>query len=648
MTLSYFSFALISLSIVFIILMIVKSIVLIGSTETGLVIKRLAFRKLKGDDPIAFRGEAGYQAQLLSPGLRFKLWPIFKVEKFPWVQVPAGEIGVVIAQVGKNLPTGAKSATYKNIFGQFQDLKIFIDNGGQKGVQRPVLNPGYLGAIHPVAFTVITASNVYGKPINKEIAKRMEVKYNMSDEKLRVTQITPSDDTSVIGIVTTHDGDPLEKSDIANRIGGYEDIKEMEEADCTNGELVETILSTKNGVHNNYQDFQSFIDNGGKIGLQHDPLLRGTYLLNPFLVSVEIHEMLVVEQGEVAVIKSYVGLVTQDTSGEDFKFGSIVRPGHRGIWQEALRTGKYAINPRCYKPIKVSTSILTLNWAETNSRAHDLDEELSQITAKSKEGFEFNLDLQVQIHVSDTQAPRVISMVGSMENLVNEVLQAAVGNHFRDKLQSLKAIQFIEERNEIQETAQQFISEKLKDYNVETRGVYIQDVILPNDIVAVLTEREIASQQIATFKKQEEAENQRIAMEKTKGEADMQSALASSKVNIDIKKNTSDARILEAKGEATYISETGKAHAARVEAEGLAKAKGYREQVAALGADNTARINIASLQANATIKLPQTLSISSSEGNANNDLISTVVGSILAGNKIVEEDKPVETEADNA
>ena len=34
------------------------------------------------------------------PGLRFKLWPIFGVKKFPWVQVPAGEIGVVIAQVG--------------------------------------------------------------------------------------------------------------------------------------------------------------------------------------------------------------------------------------------------------------------------------------------------------------------------------------------------------------------------------------------------------------------------------------------------------------------------------------------------------------------------------------------------------------------
>ena len=84
------------------------------------------------------------------------------------------------------------------------------------------------------------------------------------------------------------------------------------------------------------------------MGLQHDLLRYGAYNFNPFLVPVELVPMLVVNQGEVAVIKAYVGLATEDTSGADFKFGSLVRPGHRGIWQEPLRTGKYAINPRCY------------------------------------------------------------------------------------------------------------------------------------------------------------------------------------------------------------------------------------------------------------------------------------------------------------
>jgi len=192
-------------------------------------------------------------------------------------------------------------------------------------------------------------------------------------------------------------------------------------------EIIAALIGTKNDLHNNYQDFQAFLDNGGRIGLQHDPLLYGAFLLNPFLVQVELVPMTVVQQGEVAVIKSYVGLPTEDTSGEHFKFGAMVNPGHQGIWYEPLRTGKYPLNPRIYAAEIVPTSILTLNWASETSDAHDLDESLAPITAKSREGFEFIIELQVLIHVPDTKAAQVISMVGTMKNLVNEVLESAVG-----------------------------------------------------------------------------------------------------------------------------------------------------------------------------------------------------------------------------
>ena len=98
------------------------------------------------------------------PGLRIKLWPIFAVQKHPWVQVPAGEIGVVIAQVGAELPIGAKSGVYQPEFGNFSNLRQFIELGGQKGVQRPVLPPGTLMPVHPVAFLVLTPQAVYGLP----------------------------------------------------------------------------------------------------------------------------------------------------------------------------------------------------------------------------------------------------------------------------------------------------------------------------------------------------------------------------------------------------------------------------------------------------------------------------------------------------
>src|SRR4029079_7280320 len=124
-----FVIVLLALAIVaLVVICLLKSVKTIGPTEVGLVTKRFGLGKLADDNPIAFKGEAGYQAKLLMPGLRFKLWPIFGVKKFPWVQVPAREFGVVIAQVGAQLPVGAKSAVFRSEFGNFSDLATFVDN----------------------------------------------------------------------------------------------------------------------------------------------------------------------------------------------------------------------------------------------------------------------------------------------------------------------------------------------------------------------------------------------------------------------------------------------------------------------------------------------------------------------------------------
>jgi regulator of protease activity HflC (stomatin/prohibitin superfamily) len=635
--------------VVIVVFVVWKSFHSVGATEVGLVGKRFAFRKLGEDNPIAFRGEAGYQATMLMPGLRFKLWPLFGVKKFPWVQVPAGEIGVVIAQVGAPLPIGAKSAVYKAELANFSNLHSFIEQGGQKGVQRPVLPPGTLVPIHPVAFLVLTPQTVYGLPVSPDLASQAKGKtltpesFGLSADQLRVVVIAPDPNgIDMVGVVTALEGEPLPSGDIASRLGGFEDVAAIEASNAggstatTDAQLIDLLLGSKNTLHNNYQDFQAFLDNGGKIGLQHDTLLYGAYLLNPFLVRVDLVPMLVVNQGEVAVIKGFVGLPTDDTSGAEFKFGSIVRPGHRGIWQEPLRTGKYAINPRVYAAEIVPTFILTLNWADATSEAHDLDAQLSSIVGKSREGFIFQIDLQVQIHVPDTKAPKVISMVGTMRNLVSEVLQSAVGNHFRNTLQALEAVKFIETRREVQAAAFEAITRYLSQYDVETKGVYIQDVAFPEALVVVLTQREIANQEKATFEEQQRAETSRIEMEKAKGTANMQSQLASAQVGVQIKTNEAQAREQEAKGEAAYVQLTGEAEGARrqaiglgeakaTEALGLARAIGFNAQKEALGGPATAVVAVANAVADGHITVVPEVLVTGGGGGSFDGLAATLM-----------------------
>lgn len=581
--------------VVLVALVVLRSFHSIGPAQVGLVNKRIG-AKLGDDQLVARQGEAGYQADLLMPGLRFKLWPVYGVERCDWVQVPPDHIGLVIAQVGVALPTGAKSAIYKQEFGNFASIRTFLDGGGQRGVQRPVLPPGTTAPIHPIGFVVVTADRVFGKMVSASTARAVQ---EVEASALKVVHITPQGNRDVVGVVTTLEGPP--SGDIASRIGGFADVTAMEETGGSPTSVIQAVLRSKNDLHDNYQDYQAFLLNGGCIGLQHDPLLYGSYLLNPFLVKVELREMLVVRQGEVAVIKSYVGLPTEDTSGEEFKFGSIVKPGHQGIWSEPLRTGKYTLNPRIYEAEIVPTSILTLNWSHATSEAHNLDARLSPIDAKSKEAFTFSIDLQVQIHVPDTRAPKVISMVGTMQNLVNEVLQSAVGNYFRNKLQTLGATEFIEKRDEVQSAAETYIQQYLSRYEVETRGVYIQGVVFPEDLVKVLTTREIAAQEKATFAQQRDAQVARVSLEQQRGVADMQSQLAQANVSIDIERSKAEAARARAEGEAAVITTTGAAEATRTqaigqatasaeEALGLARAKGFEAQRQAIGSEPTALV----------------------------------------------------------
>jgi hypothetical protein len=106
-----------------------------------------------------------------------------------------------------------------------------------------------------------------------------------------------------------------------------------------------------------------------------------------------------------------------------------------------------------------------------------------------------------------------------------------------------------------------------------------------------LTEREIANQEIATFRMQQSAQMERVNMEKAKGTADMQADLARSAVGVDIKSNDARARQKEGEGEAAYIEQTGRAAGAEVRAVGLARAEAYERQVAALGQNATAVVN---------------------------------------------------------
>jgi hypothetical protein len=139
--------------------------------------------------------------------------------------------------------------------------------------------------------------------------------------------------------------------------------------------------------------------------------------------------------------------------------------------------------------------------------------------------------------------------------------------------------------------------------------------MFPSQLVQVLTAREVANQQQATFKAEKEAQDKRLDLEASRGKADMQSELAKSVVGIDIAKNKASAVQAEADGESYRLDKVGRASAVRTEAEGLAVARGLEAQQQAIGKEQTMAVNIAKALASGSQRfMPENLALTLGEG----------------------------------
>jgi len=554
--------------------------VLISERQVGIVVKRFGSRGLDPGRLVALDGESGYQADTLAPGLHFGYWPWqYRVIKVPVVVVPQGEIALVIAADGAAIPA-------ERILGRivdcdnFQDARKFLLNGGEKGRQLGILTAGTY-RINTALFNVITSATA--------------PEHGMSPDTLLLHHVQPD----MVGIVTTLDGRPIEAGEIA-------------------GPVI--------AGHDNFQNAQAFLDGGGRRGLQEQILLSGTWNLNPWFVQVEQVPMVQIPIGYVGVVISYVGQAHVDVSGLEFKHGDLVNAGHKGVWVTPLYPGKHPINTRVMKVELVPTTNIVLNWA-TRTEAHHYDEKLQSITVRSKDGFAFNLDVSQIIHVGALDAPKVISRVGSMQNLVDHVLQPIVGNYFRNSAQDYTVLDFLGARSQRQVEAAEHIREALGAYDVQAIDTLIGDINPPAQLMQTQTDRKIAEEQRKTYEVQEAAQKQRQQLVRQTSLADIQQQVVGAEQGVNIAELQANAHIKQATGqaEATRLQALGEAEAIR--ATGGAKAQAYRAGVEALGAQGYTLMQLMQIVGERNVRIVPDVNVSGA--NANPGMIDGMLGLML-------------------
>ncbi len=324
-------------------------------------------------------------------------------------------------------------------------------------------------------------------------------------------------------------------------------------------------------------------------GRQLQVLVEGTYYINRLFGTVEMIPKTTIEVGNVGVVVSYTGETGLDLSGTGYRHGELVEKGKRGVWEEALLPGKYAFNTYAGKVISIPTTNFILKWIRTETGAHHFDENLSEVSLITKDAFEPSLPLSVVVHIDYQKAPLVIQRFGDIKKLVEQTLDPMVSAYFKNVGQTRTLIQLLQERSAIQKIASEEMKDKFEHYNLELEEVLIGTPTSQKgdtQIEVILTQlrsRQIATEQVETYGRQEQAAVKERELREAEARAQMQTRLTEAELNINIQTDQGKAEYQRSLQQASQIRALAAAEAERVARIGIAQALATEEQVRAYG-----------------------------------------------------------------
>lgn len=577
----------------------------IANTQVGLVEKLWSADGSVGEGHLIVVGpEAGYQARVLRGGLHFGYWCWqYRIHRVPLTVVSQGKIGYVFARDGEPLPP---EQTLGRVVpcNHFQDAAGFLggngpENGstprGQRGRQRAILREGVY-AINLALFVVITEDRVYrlmlGDSKDDQVSQWHRELLQVGgfrpvvvggQERAVLTEASdaetpeaaqPQGDT--IGIITVHDGPTLDPGEIIAPAVGRD--------------------ATEPHYHNNYQDIEAFLRAGGRRGRQLVPLTDGTYFINRWFATVELIPKTLVPIGSVGVVVSYYGKQGQDLSGESFRHGERVAEGSRGVQTNTLSPGKYPFNTYAGRVHLVPTTNFVLHWITGRTEMHRYDESLKSIDLVTADAYEPVLPLSVVVHLDYQKAPAVIQRFGDIKKLITQTLDPMLSAYFRDIAHKKTMLELLHDRDLIQQEARGELRHRFAEFDIELVDVLIgkpetqQASGQIETLLEQLRTRQLSREQLQTYQEQCAAAEKLQILKRAQAEAEKQTELTNSRVEIEIAGNRAEAELLQARKRAEQTVVTaeadgksralvGEGESKRISLQGEAEAEVLRKKI---------------------------------------------------------------------
>lgn len=410
-------------------------------------------------------------------------------------------------------------------------------------------------------------------------------------------------------------------------------------------------------------DAAYFLGEGkGVRGPQSTVLFPGAYTPNPYLWDkMKLVDATTIKQGTVGVVNSFVqgpvdfGLFKR-TPSEDGKLrvltgariprgeghhstSGLVPTGNIGVWEEALPTGLYYINPEAYIITHVPSVATVYEYRggyEKRIANLEVDEKsqvkmtvtTSQVPADPNaadtaivtkiEGWEVPQEMRVLVQIDPELAPFVVANLkltqeNATELIENRVITPVIRSVARDvaggavlpfqtqkmildekglpilgadgtpkttvvhEVRAAKLMDFVENRSALENAMEQKAREEAAKDGIVIMEVRLSESVLPAEYMGSRKREQLAQQLTRAMMQEESAQMQRQKTENARATAEQQQDLVKGQIAALVAEQQKQAAITKAEGEKAIM---------------LAQAEGQKAQMDVLGADATMKMQM--------------------------------------------------------
>jgi hypothetical protein len=362
---------------------------------------------------------------------------------------------------------------------------------------------------------------------------------------------------------------------------------------------------------------QTFIEQGGFRGPQETVLKPGSYRLNRYLFDVRVDQdtsATIIPTGQVGVVKSNVqqtGLnckeemvrVSQAQHDADALSVPLVPKGCIGLWKEPLLPGAYYLNRHAYDVTLVDTRVQTWEYkGGYTRRIIDLSidqqgnlkqtertvEEPMPSTAVDRavfvkvEGWDIPQELRAVAQISPENAPIVAGSVGGIQEIEHRILTPLIRSIVRNvagssirvpkkedgkivgyEFRPTRVLDLIENREAIEDTIEELIKLEARKAGVEIKEIRLGEPAIPPEILIARLRQQLADQLGQAYKRETEAQKQRIETEQARATANEQPRLVEAQIAVQVANQKEAERAALGRAERQYLEEIAQGQSAQ-------------------------------------------------------------------------------------